>query len=87
MTVMHQPIILAAPMPLPPPPPPPPGSSFFFCPGWQIPGEGDSCCHIPYGMPKCYATGIKKPSWPPYLHVYSRVQLLAHKPHLEVGVA
>ena len=42
MMVMHQSIILAAPMPLHPPPPPSPPGISFFCPGWQILGGGDS---------------------------------------------
>ena len=37
-------------------------------------------------MPKCYAININNSTWLLYLHVYSRVQLLAHKPHLKVQV-
>ena len=86
MTVMHQSIILAAPMPLPLPLPLPRTLVFlsWMANSW---GKGKLNYHIPHHMPKCYAIGTQTLSWPLYLNVYSRVQLLAHKPHLEVGVA
>ena len=84
MTVMHQSIILAAPMPLPLPLPRTLVFLSWMANSW---GKGKLNYHIPHHMPKCYAIGTQTLSWPLYLHVYSRVQLLAHKPHLEVGVA
>ena len=73
MTVMHQSIILAAPMPLHPPLPQTLVLLSWMANSW---GRGKLNCHIPRHMPKCYAIGVKNPSWPLYLPVYNRVQLL-----------
>ena len=43
-----------------PAPSPPPDIGSFVLDGKFL-GEGIVNCHIPYGIPKCYAIGIKKP--------------------------
>ena len=61
MTVMHQPIILAAPMPLPPPPPPPPGSSFFFVLDGKFLGKGIVVVTYPMACPNVMQLVLKTP--------------------------
>ena len=60
MTVMHQSIIIFS-CTYAPAPPPPPGIS-FFCPGWQIPGGGDSwIVTYPMACPNVMQLVLKSP--------------------------